>query len=48
VRGTKVAAILYSLIESAKLAGVGPQAYLKTAIIAALRGNDIPLPHETA
>lgn len=48
VRGTEVAAILYSLIESAKLASVGPHTYLKTAITAALRGNQIPLPHETA
>lgn len=48
VRGTEVAAILYTLIESAKLAGVGPHTYLKTAIIAALRGNEIPLPHEVA
>lgn len=46
VRGTEVAAILYTLIESAKLAGVGPQTYLKTAITAALRGNEVPLPHE--
>ena len=48
VRGTEVAAILYTLIESAKLAGVGPQTYLKTAITAALRGQHIPLPHEVA
>lgn len=48
VRGTEVAAILYSLIESAKLAGVGPHTYLKTAIDAALRGQQIPLPHEIA
>jgi len=48
VRGTEVAAILYTLIESAKLAGVGPHTYLKTAINAALRGNQVPLPHEIA
>lgn len=47
-RGTEVAAILYTLIESAKLAGVGPHAYLKTAINAALQGVEIPLPHEIA
>lgn len=46
VRGTEVAAIFYSLIESAKLAGVGPHTYLKAAISAALRGGEIPLPHE--
>jgi len=48
VRGTEVAAILYTLIESAKLAGVGPHTYLKTAITAALRGQQTPLPHEVA
>ena len=48
VRGTEVAAVLYTLIESAKLAGVGPHAYIKTAITAALRGQQIPLPHEVA
>jgi len=47
-RGTEVAAILYTLIESAKLAGVGPHTYLKTAINAALQGVEIPLPHEIA
>lgn len=46
-RGTEVAAILYSLIESAKLAEINPHAYLETAIHAALRGAEIPLPHET-
>ena len=30
-RGTRVAALLYALIESAKLAGVGPRAYLAEA-----------------
>jgi len=46
VRGTEVAALFYTLIESAKLAGVGPHAYLHAAINAALRGAEIPLPHE--
>jgi len=41
-----VAALLYSLIESAKLAGIEPRAYLQTAADAALRGDLIPLPHE--
>ena len=45
-RGTRAAAILYTLIESAKLAGVGPHTYLQAAINAALRENKIPLPHE--
>jgi hypothetical protein len=47
-RGTEVAAILYSLVESAKLAGMDPSAYLKAAVAAALRGEIIPLPHEIA
>jgi len=47
-RGTEAAAILYSLVESAKRAGVEPSAYLENAICAALRGEIIPLPHELA
>jgi len=46
-RGTEVAALFYSLIESAKLAGVEPDAYLRTATRAAIRQLVIPLPHET-
>src|SRR6266540_1393948 len=45
-RGTEVAALFYSLIESAKLAGVEPKAYLRLAAQAALRGEKPPLPHE--
>jgi transposase len=45
-RGTEVAALFYSLLESAKLAGVEPAAYLHAAAVAALRGDHIPLPHE--
>ena len=45
-RGTEVAALFYSFIESAKLVGVGAQTYLLTATNAALRGAIIPLPHE--
>jgi hypothetical protein len=47
-RGTEVAALFYSLIESAKLAGVEPKAYLRLAVQAALRGERAPLPHELA
>lgn len=47
-RGTEVAALFYSLIESAKLAGVEPKAYLRLAVQAALRGERAPLPHEIA
>jgi hypothetical protein len=45
-RGTEVAALFYSFLESAKLAGVGPHTYLKIATDAALHGATIPLPHE--
>jgi transposase len=47
-RGTEVAALFYSLIESAKLAGVGPQTYLRAATTAALRGGPVLLPHQLA
>lgn len=45
-RGTEVAAVFYSCIETAKLNGVDPKRYLKTALAAALTGEPIPLPHE--
>jgi transposase len=45
-RGTEVAALMYSLIESAKLAGVEPDAYMRAAARAAVRQEPIPLPHE--
>lgn len=45
-RGTEVAALLYSLTESAKLCGLEPKAYLRRAVTAALAGEQIPLPHE--
>ena len=38
----------YSLIESAKLAGVGPNTYLRAATMAALRGEPALLPHQLA
>jgi len=46
-RGTEVAALFYSLLESAKLAGVEPKLYLLTATRATLanRGT-VTLPHE--
>ena len=47
-RGTEVAALFYSAIESAKLAGVEPKAYLRAATHAALQGDPIPLPHTLA
>jgi hypothetical protein len=39
-RGTEVAAVLYSLVESAKLVGVEPAAYLEAAVQAALTDPD--------
>ena len=48
LRGTEVAALLYSLLESAKLAGIEPKAYLRLALQAALAHEVIPLPHEVA
>ncbi len=47
-RGTEVAAVLYSLFESAKLVGIEPKAYLRSAISAVLRGETPLLPHEYA
>lgn len=46
VRGTEVAALFYSLLESAKLAGVEPHAYLTAAATAALLGDATLLPHQ--
>ncbi len=48
LRGTEVAALFYTLMESAKLNGVEPKAYLRVATLAALAGERIPLPHEYA
>ncbi|MDB4987436.1 MAG: hypothetical protein JWN04_2614, partial [Myxococcaceae bacterium] len=45
VRGTEVAAVFYTLIESAKRAGVEPRAYLRAAAEAALTGKPPLLPH---
>jgi transposase len=48
-RGTEVAAILYSLIESAKLAGLSGRVYLEEAARRAiLNPGTITLPHELA
>ena len=45
-RGTEVAALFYSLIESAKLCGVDPKRYLLTATRAALADRvAVTLPH---
>jgi transposase len=48
-RGTEVAALFYSLIESAKLCGVEPKAYLLRALRAALATpGTVILPHTLA
>jgi len=47
-RGTEVAAVFYSLIESAKLADVDPVKYLRAAAEAAIAGREPPLPRELA
>jgi len=45
--GARATAILYSLIETAKLSGVDPKAYLRAAVLAALEVPfRIVLPHE--
>jgi transposase len=45
-RGIEVAALLYTLVESAKLVGLDPKAYLRAAVLASIRGEPAPLPHE--
>ena len=45
VRGTEVAAVLYTLHESAKLARVEPRSYLRAAAKAAITGAAPLLPH---
>lgn len=47
-RGTEVAALFYSLIESAKLTNVEPADYLRRAAEVALAGAEPLLPHEIA
>jgi transposase len=43
--GTEIAAILYTLLETAKLRGVDPAAYLRDAVVAAARG-EVLLPED--
>jgi len=45
-RGTEVAALFYSIIETCKLVGAAPHDYLRDATHAALKGEPIPLPGE--
>jgi transposase len=44
-RGTEVAAVFYSLLESAAMTGVDPKAYLRAAAVASLTGQHPLLPH---
>ena len=49
VRGTEVAALFYTLLESAKLSGADPAAYLQAATRAILADpSDVLLPHQFA
>jgi transposase len=45
-RGTEVAAVFYSLLESVKLVGVRPDESLHRCVEAHLVGAQLPLPHE--
>ena len=45
-KGTQVAALMYSLTDSAELVALDPAIYLAKALDAALKGVEIPLPHE--
>ena len=45
-RGTEVAALFYTIVETAKLRDVNPYDYLRDATHAALAGERIPLPGE--
>jgi transposase len=45
-RGTEVAALFYSLVESAKLCGVDPVKYMRAAAETAIRDGRALLPHE--
>lgn len=46
-RGTQVAALFYSLVESAELCGVEPKAYLLKAALAAIeKPGTVTLPHD--
>lgn len=42
----EVAALFYSLVGSAKVVGIDPRAYLKAMAYAAIRAEELLLPHE--
>jgi hypothetical protein len=41
-----VAALMYSLVETAKINSVDPELYLKLATLESIGGRPIPLPHQ--
>ena len=45
-RGTQVAAMMYWLVETAKINRVDPELYLKLAALESIGGRPIPLPHQ--
>jgi transposase len=45
-RGSEVAAILYSLLETAKLVGVDPREYLRAALTAHIERGEAIIPHD--
>lgn len=45
-RGTRVAPLMYSLVETARMNQVDPALYLKLATLEAIGGRSIPLPHQ--
>ena len=45
-RGIQVAAMMYSLVESAKINRVDPELYLELAALEAIGSRTIPLPHQ--
>ena len=47
-RGTEVAALYYTIFETAKLAGIDPKAFLRRAVHAIKMGEPVRLPHEIA
>ena len=45
-RGAQTAAILYTLVQTAKLSRIEPKTYLRLAALRAHRGQSVVLPHE--
>ena len=45
-RGAQASAILYTLVQTAKLSRIEPKTYLRLAALRAQRGQAVVLPHE--